>query len=139
MSETATSPAEPAAAPPVMKGRGPGVAALVLGLLAVLGDALALALTVSAIGAAGAVDSIEGAFAVIGGALLVVLAAFFGGILLALIGLVLGLVGMVRGRGRVAGVIGGLLSLGVLVAHIGLLVVISTGADALSQVLGGLV
>lgn len=99
---------------PVRRRRGVGTAALILALLAVIGDIVTVVFAVITFGAVGGDGDlgIGAAFLNVGAAAILTL---IGGAVLALIALVLGLIALVTGRGRVPGAIGLILALGVLI------------------------
>lgn len=128
----ASSPGAAAVAAP--RRRGMGAAAFVLGLLAILGDLIGLAVafftllgSVTHLGETlSNVDNSLGAFL---GVIILEFIVFFGGILFAVLALILGLVAAVRNRGRVLGIFGMIFAIGVLLAHIAFYVAISTSGN----------
>jgi len=114
----------PSAAPPTEapRRRGIGTAAFILGLLAILGDivgiAIALFTLLGAVTNLGQtltnVDNSLGAFL---GVIILEFLVFFGGILFAVLAVILGIVAAVRNRGRVLGVFGVIFGIAVLAAH----------------------
>ena len=129
---SATGPGATAVAAP--RRRGMGAAAFVLGLLAILGDLIGLAVafftllgSVTHLGETLTnVDNSLGAFL---GVIILEFIVFFGGILFAVLALILGLVAAVRNRGRVLGIFGVIFGIGVLLAHIAFYVTISTSGN----------
>ena len=111
--------------------RGIGVAAFVLGLLAILGDLIGV--TVALFTLLGAVtdlphtltnvDNSLGAFL---GVIILEFLVFFAGILFALLAVILGIVAAARNRGRVLGVFGVIFGLAVLATHVALGISIAT-------------
>ena len=114
--------------------RGIGAAAFVLGLLAILGDLIGLAVafftllgSLSNLGETVTnVDNSLGAFL---GVIILEFIVFFGGILFAVLALILGLVAAVRNRGRVLGIFGAIFAIGVLIAHIAFYVAVTTSGN----------
>jgi hypothetical protein len=107
---------DPVAIRPPGKKRGSGIAAFVLGLLALLGDvAVAILIFAAFTGIANQDDSAIGfAFAV----LLASIVGFWAGILLAVLSIIFGIIALVRKRGRVFAVVGMLLGLVTLAVNI---------------------
>jgi hypothetical protein len=125
------APAAPAAPVAVKPRRGLGAASFILGLLAILGDLIAMVLAVVAF--AGAITNIGGVLndptRSLGSAIGVVIVAaiaVFGGLLFALLAVILGLVAAIRNRGRVLGVFGIIFGLLILIGHISAIVGIAT-------------
>jgi hypothetical protein len=110
---TETAVAAPAAAP--AKGKGLGRFALVLGLLAFIGDIVLI--VIAFIGAASAFSSITGGN------------LDFGSILAGL----LGLIAAITNRGRAPGIIGLILGILVMISHFSVLGAIAGSGDTLSQ------
>jgi hypothetical protein len=118
--------------PPIR--RGLGVSALILGILAVLGDLIGI--VVAFIALAGAVthvgetlsnvDNSLGAFL---GVIVLEFVVFGGGILFGLLAVVLGIIAAIRRRGRAAGIVGIVLGALVLLSHLGLAIVIGTSGN----------
>ena len=123
----ATAPAAVVAPVEVKPRRGVGAAAFILGLLAILGDFVAL--IVGLIAFAGAITNLGGVLndptGSLGSAIgVVVIAAIavLGGLLFALLAVILGLVAAIRNRGRVLGVFGIIFGLLILIGHISAIV-----------------
>jgi hypothetical protein len=115
---TETAVAAPAPAAPA-RGKGLGRFALVLGLLAFIGDIVLI--VIACIGAASAFSSITGGN------------LDFGSILAGL----LGLIAAITNRGRAPGIIGLILGILVMISHFSVLGAIAGSGDTLSQ-LGGM-
>ena len=114
--------------------RGIGVAAFVLGLLAILGDLIGIVVALfSVLGAVTNLDqtltNVDGSLGAFLGVIILEFIVFFGGILFAALALILGIVAAVRNRGRVLGIFGAIFAVGVLIAHIALYVTISTSGN----------
>jgi hypothetical protein len=129
------APAEPAAAPvvvadqPVRKSHALGIFALILGLIAFLGDIGVLVFAVIQIAAfAQTLDfstGLTGLAAFAGLALL----AFWVGIAVAALAVLLGLIAAIKNRGRAAGIVGLIFGLLVLITHISIgLSILGAGA-----------
>jgi len=119
--------AAPGAAPaPARRRRGIGAAAFVLGLLAILGDLIGVAIALFALmGALGNVGqilstNIDNSLGALLGVVVVELIVFFGGILFGGLAVILGIVAAARNRGRVLGVFGVIFGLVVLLSHVAL-------------------
>jgi hypothetical protein len=109
--------------PQVRRRRGLGVAAFVLGLLAVVGDligiAVALFTVLNAVTHLGrTVTNIDDSLGSILGVVVLEFLVFFGGIVFAVIAVILGIIAVVNNRGRVLGIFGLIFGIGVLVAHL---------------------
>jgi hypothetical protein len=110
-------PAAPTARP------GVGRAALILGILAVLGDLIGIVVAVIALASAvthvnetlNNVDNSLGAFI---GVIVLEFAVYGGGILLGLIAVGLGIIAALRRRGRVTGIVGAALGALVVISHV---------------------
>lgn len=129
------APGAAAAAPTATpRRRGLGVAAFVLGLLAILGDLIGV--TVALFTLLGAVtnlgqtltnvDNSLGAFL---GVIILEFLVFFGGIVFAVLAVILGIVAAVRNRGRVLGVFGVIFGLAVLATHLVLGITVATSGN----------
>jgi hypothetical protein len=135
---TAPAPAVVTSTPVAPSGprRGIGVAAFVLGLLAMLGDLIAIVLAFIAL--AGAISNLGATLddpahslgsAI--GVLIIIAIAFFGGMLFALLAVILGLVAAIRNRGRVLGVFGVIFGLLILIGHIGVIIAAATSGNGM--------
>ncbi|HEY4226363.1 MAG TPA: hypothetical protein VGM70_11160 [Pseudolysinimonas sp.] len=132
-----TPPAAPGAvvAPAAaVRRRGVGVAAFVLGPLALLGDLvgiiIAFATFASAITNIGTeLDNVDDSLGALLGVIIVEFIIFFGGIVFGLLAVILGIVAAVRNRGRVLGVFGVIFGLVVLISHVVLLVAVTTSGN----------
>jgi hypothetical protein len=114
-----------------VRRRGIGVAAFVLGLLALLGDVIGIIIAVvtfaSAITDIGTeLSNVDDSLGSLLGVIVVEFIFFFGGIIFGLLALILGIVAAVRNRGRVLGVFGVIFGLVILLSHIGLLIAVAT-------------
>ena len=124
----AAQPAEP------RRRRGIGTAAFILGLLAILGDIVGIAIALfTLLGAVtnlgetlSNVDNSLGAFL---GVIILEFLVFFGGILFAVLAVILGIVAAVRNRGRVLGVFGVIFGVLVLAAHVVLGITVATSGN----------
>ena len=123
--DSAAVPAAPAAPPaetaPVRrKGRFPGVASLILALLAVVGDIAVFVIAIVGIASFASsfdpstLDFSTGLTAFFGFAAI----AFWGGIIVAGLALLLGIIGIVSNRGRIAAIFGTIISILVLLTHL---------------------
>jgi len=98
----------------------------VLGLLAILGDLIGVAIALFALmGALGNVGqilstNIDNSLGALLGVVVVELIVFFGGILFGGLAVILGIVAAARNRGRVLGVFGVIFGLVVLLSHVAL-------------------
>jgi hypothetical protein len=144
----AATPAVPGADPadvavvdaPRKKSGALGGFALVLAILAVLGDIVVIIFGVVTLATAvngfdvstfefGPILAALGAFAAIA------VIAFFGGMILAVLGLLLGLIAAIKGRGRVAGVFAIILSVLVLITHGSIALAIAQTGDSLTNLI----
>lgn len=144
----AATPAVPTAAPadvaiaeaPKKKSGALGGFALVLAILAVLGDLVVLIIGVVSLASAfngldlstfefGPIVAALGAFAVIA------VFAFFGGMILAALALLLGLIAAIKGRGRVAGIFAIIFSLLVLITHGSLALTLAQAGDSITNLI----
>ncbi len=134
--------ATPFAAPPgaqttpatAHRRRGIGVAAFVLGLLAILGDLIGLVVAFFTL--LGAVTdlphtltNVDNSLGALLGVVILEFLVFFGGILFGVLAVILGIVAAARNRGRVLGVFGVIFGLAVLATHIALGVTIATSGN----------
>jgi hypothetical protein len=114
--------------------RGLGIAALILGVLAVLGDLVGIVVAFVALAGAvthpgetlGNVDNSLGAFL---GVIVLEFAVYGGGIVFGLLAVLLGVIAAVRRRGRVVGLVGAILGALVVVSHAVLGIVIGTSGN----------
>jgi hypothetical protein len=145
-SDTPAVPATPAAATPAPvvveaarpKGKGLGVFALILGLLAFIGDIVLLGIAIA--GAVGVSQQVQGGtfdlttlLAGLGGFIFIAAIGLFGGLLVAFLAALLGIIAGVKNRGRAAGITGAILGILVLFTHLSVLVTILSSAGAISQ------
>jgi hypothetical protein len=138
---TETAVAAPVAAAPA-RGKGLGRFALVLGILAFVGDIVLI--VIALVGAAGAISSISGGnfdfttiIAGLAGFAAIAFIGFWIGLGLAFFAGLFGLIAAITNRGRAAGIIGLILGLLVLISHVSVLGAIAGSGDAISQ-LGGI-
>ncbi|MEO5920805.1 MAG: hypothetical protein ABIQ01_06650 [Pseudolysinimonas sp.] len=133
---------EVATATPPKKSGALGGFALVLAILAILGDlAVIIFGVISFVGLANNFDTSTfevssfvtalGAFGVIGAV------GFFGGIILALLSLLFGIIAIAKRRGRVAGVFAVILSILVLITHGSLALALAQAGAGLAGLLPG--
>jgi hypothetical protein len=125
----------PAAAAP-RKGSGLGVFALILGLLAMLGDILVLVIIgVQIASLASNFDwtSLAASFA---GVAILGVAAFFGGFVVGGLAILLGIIAAVKNRGRAAGVVGAILGFLVFISHLVIAITIAGAGSAISGIPG---
>jgi hypothetical protein len=126
--------------PAPRKGRGVGVASLILAILAMLGDLLAIVVGVVSLASIfgnfdvstmefGPIIAALGAFAV------VAVVVFFGGFIFAGLGLLLGIIAIASNRGRVPGVFGVIFSVLVLITHGSLAATLAGSGDALTNLI----
>jgi hypothetical protein len=113
--------------------RGIGVAAFVLGLLAILGDLIGVTVAfftlLGAVGNIGAtLTNVDNSLGAILGVVILEFLVFFGGIVFAALAVILGIVAAARNRGRVLGVFGVIFGLVVLVTHLVLGISIATSS-----------
>ena len=141
-------PAAPAGAvatestiPAAPKGRGLGIFALILGLLAFIGDIVLIVIAI--VGAVGLASSVQaGTFDLtslllgLGGLIFAAFIALIGGLIVAALAILLGIIAAVKNRGRVQGVIGTILGLLVLLTHIGILATFLGSGDLMSTLNG---
>jgi len=126
--DSAAVPAAPAAPPaetaPVRrKGRFPGVASLILALLAVVGDIAVFVIAIVGIASFASsfdpstLDFSSGLTAFFGFAAFAAI-AFWGGVIVAGLALLLGIIAIVSNRGRIPGIFGTIISILVLLTHL---------------------
>jgi hypothetical protein len=139
----ATVPAtETAVATPVVvapaRGKGLGRFALILGLLAFVGDIVLV--VIALVGAASAFSSITGGnfdfttiIAGLAGFAAIAFIGFWVGLGVAALAVLFGLIAAITNRGRAAGIVGLILGILVLISHIGLLATIAGSGDTISQ------
>jgi len=143
--EPAVTPAVPAATStevvveaPKKKSGALGGFALILAILAILGDLVVIIFGVVTLATAvngfdistfefGPILAALGAFAAIA------VFAFFGGMILAVLGLLFGLIAAVKGRGRVAGVFAIIFSILVLITHGSIALAIAQTGDSITN------
>lgn len=116
--------AAPAATAPVRrKGRFPGVASLILALLAVIGDIAVFVIAIVGIASFASsfdpstLDFSSGLTAFFGFAAFAAI-AFWGGVIVAGLALLLGIIAIVSNRGRIPGIFGTIISILVLLTHL---------------------
>jgi len=136
----AASATEVATAPPVKKSGALGGFALVLAILAVLGD-----IVVFVIGVVLLFNAINGfdmstfdfgpAIVALGAFAGIAVFAFFGGLIVAALALLLGLIAAIKGRGRVAGVFAIIFSILVLITHGSLALAFAQTGDAITNLI----
>lgn len=114
--------------------RGIGVAAFILGALALLGDLIGI--IVAGVTLAGTfanlgsqLTNIDNSLGSLIGVIVVEFLVFFGGVLFGLLAVIIGIVAAVRNRGRAFGIFGVIFGLIVLISHVGLGVVIATSGN----------
>lgn len=111
--------------------RGPGIWSLILGVLAVLGDVIVVVVIVEAARTV-SVD-INSGLANLFAAAVVAVIVMIAGFLVSLTGLILGILAVARGRGRVLGVVGMMLSIMVVLSYvIGIVLVATAGSGLVS-------
>jgi hypothetical protein len=144
-SDAPVVPAAPAAAPAVVaaprKSRGLGVFALILGLLAFIGDIVLIG-----IGIAGAVNVAQSVtngtldlstlLLGFGGFIFIAFIALIVGLIVAVLAILLGIIAAVKNRGRVQGIFGAIFGFLVLFSHGSVLLTILGSGDLLSQLNG---
>jgi hypothetical protein len=116
------TPTEVEVAPPKKKSGALGGFALILSILAIVGDIVVFIVgIVSIVSAVNGVNlqefDVSGILAALGAFAIIAVWAFFGGLILGVLALLLGLIAAIKGRGRVAGVFAIILSILVLVTH----------------------
>ena len=145
---TPAVPATPAASSAVTpvpanppKGKGLGVFALVLGLLAFIGDIVLL--VVAVIGAVGLASSVSnGNFDLstlligLGGFVFIAFISLIVGLIVAVLAILLGIIAAVKNRGRAQGIVGAVFGFLVLFTHGSVLATILGSGDLLSQLNG---
>lgn len=121
------------------KGKGLGIFALILGLLAFIGDIVLIVIGI--IGAFSFVQSLSGGnfdFSAIllgfGGFLLIAFIGLIVGLIVAALAVLLGIIAAVKNRGRAQGVFGAILGFLVLVTHGSFLATLAGSGDLISQV-----
>lgn len=122
MAVPAATPTEVAVAPPKKKSGALGGFALVLSILAILGDLVVIIFgVITLVSAVNGINldtlDFSGILAAMGAFAAIAVFAFFGGLILGLLALLLGLIAAIKGRGRVAGVFAIILSILVLITH----------------------
>jgi hypothetical protein len=128
----AVAPVDPA--PP--KGKGLGVFALILGLLAFLADFAVLVFAIVQIVSLTQNFDVQGLLLSLGGLAAFAVISFFGGIVAAALAVILGLVAAIKNRGRVAGVFGVIFGVLVLVSRLVVGATIGGSGDLISSLFG---
>ncbi|MDP9027369.1 MAG: prominin family protein [Actinomycetota bacterium] len=130
----AVSPAVGGESAPLRRRRALGVAALILSLLAVLGDLIGI--VVAFVALAGAVTSVgdtlnnvDNSLGTFIGVIVLEFAVYIGGVVFGLLAIVLGLIAAVGRRGCAAGIIGVVLGTIVVVTHVVLGLVIGSSGS----------
>jgi hypothetical protein len=124
---------------PVKKKSGAlGGFALILSILAILGDLVVIIFgVVTLVSAVNGFDlqkfEFGGIIAALGAFAAVAVFAFFGGLILAVLALLLGLIAAIKGRGRVAGVFAIIFSILVLITHGSVALAIAQTGDSISN------
>ncbi len=123
------------------RGKGLGVFALILGLLAFLGDIVLIG-----IGIAGAINLFQsvstGNFDIstillgFGGFIFIAFIGLIVGLIVAVLAILLGIIAAVKNRGRAQGIVGAVFGLLVLFTHGSVLATIFGSGDLLSQING---
>lgn len=146
-SDAPVAPATSAAAAPVVVAEAPrkskalGVFALLLGLIAFIGDIVLIGIGVA--GAIGVAQSVSGGnfdfttiLAGFAGFAFIAFIAFWIGIVVAALAMLLGIIAAVKNRGRAAGIFGAIFGLLVLISHLSVAATILGSAETLSQLNG---
>jgi hypothetical protein len=125
---------------PKKKSGALGGFALVLAILAVLGDIVVLIFgAVSLASIIGGFDvsnfEIGPILAALGAFAAIAVIAFFGGMILAVLGLLLGLIAAIKGRGRVAGVFAIIFSILVLITHGSVALALAQTGDSITNLI----
>ncbi|MBX3194343.1 MAG: hypothetical protein KF727_04500 [Microbacteriaceae bacterium] len=131
----ATATPVPAATAP-RKGRGLGVFALILGLLAMLGDILVLVVIGVQIASLASNFDWTTLAASFAGVAILAIAAFFGGFLVSALAILLGIIAAVKNRGRAAGVVGAILGFLVFISHLVVAITLAGAGSAISGIPG---
>lgn len=133
---TETAVAAPAPAP--ARGKGLGRFALVLGILAFVGDIVLI--IIAFVGAASAFSSLTGGnidfgsiLAGLAGFAVIAFGGFWIGLDIAFLAALLGLIAAITNRGRAAGVVGLILGILVMISHFAILGAIAGSGDTISQ------
>lgn len=132
------APAEVVVVAPRKKSGALGGFALILAILAILGDIVVIIFGIVTLATAvngfdlstfefGPILAALGAFAAIA------VFAFFGGLILGVLALLLGLIAAIKGRGRVAGVVAVIFSVLVLISHGSVALAIAQTGDSISN------
>ena len=123
-----------ASASPAAPRRGIGVAALIVGALALIGDLIGIVIAVVTF--AGAITktgstptNIDDSLGALIGVIIVEFLVFFGGVIFGLLAAILGIVAAVRNRGRVLGVVGAVFGVIVLIGHLSLGIAVATSGN----------
>lgn len=137
----AAAPTEVAVAPPKKKSGALGGFAVILSILAILGDII-----VFIIGVVLLVNAVQGfdvnnlefgpILAALGAFAGIAVFAFFGGMILAALAVLLGLIAAIKGRGRVAGVFAIIFGILVLITHGSIALSLAQAGQGISD-LGG--
>lgn len=136
--QTPAVPAAPAGAvtpaettPP--KGKGLGVFALILGILAFLADFGVLVFALAQVASLAQNFDVQGLLLGLGGLAVFALISFFGGIFVAALAVLLGLIAAIKNRGRVAGVFGVIFGVLVLISRLIVGATLAGSGDLLSN------
>lgn len=129
------------AAAPAPKGKGLGIFAMILGLLAFIGDIVLLIIAV--VGFVGLASSVTGGtfdlsslLLGLGGFLFIAFISLIGGLIVAALAILLGIIAAVKNRGRGQGIFGAILGFLVLFTHGSVLLTILGSGDLISQING---
>lgn len=114
--------------------RALGIAAFLLGLLALLGDLLGIVVAVVTLARAAThgdqtLSNVDNSLGAVIGVIVLELVVFIGGIVCGLLALVFGILAAIRRRGRVLGAFGAVFGLFVLITHLVLAIVISSSGN----------
>lgn len=111
--------------------RGLGIASLILGIAAVLGDVIIVLVIVDAVRSAVDINTgLQNLFV----AAVTSVFIMIGGFIAATVGLILGIIAVSKGRGRVLGVIGMLLSILVVLSYILAIILVAAGGAGLETI-----
>jgi hypothetical protein len=125
-------------APPKKKSGALGGFALILSILAILGDLVVIIFgVITLVSAVNGLDmqalDFGGILAALGAFATIAVFAFFGGLILGALALLFGLIAAIKGRGRVAGVFAIILSILVLITHGSVALAIAQTGDAVTN------
>jgi len=136
---TDPTPSDALVVPAAPQKKGLGIFALILGLLAFLGDIVLLIIAI--VGVVGAAQSISGGNYDIahlllgfGGFIFIAFIGLIGGLIVAALAILLGIIAAVKRRGRAQGVTGAVLGFLVLFTHGSVLLTVLGSGDLLSQI-----